>query len=88
MVVIKANSTRIWDVGDMEYTIIAEFLDELPMEQLAEIEVASPVSDHISWWYEQDAMMCRLRYIRRVLVALAPPAWAVPRRLPGFKRDI
>lgn len=40
---IKQNSTRIWDIGDLEYRVIAEFLHELPMEQLAEIEGASPV---------------------------------------------
>lgn len=41
--VIKQNSTRIWDIGDLEYRVIADFLHELPMEQLAEIEGSSPV---------------------------------------------
>lgn len=43
LVVIKQNSTRIWDIGDLEYRVIADFLHELPMEQLAEIEGMSPV---------------------------------------------
>lgn len=43
--VIKANSSRIWDIGDMEYALIADFLNELPVDQLAEIESVSPVSE-------------------------------------------
>lgn len=41
---IKQNSARIWDIGDLEYRVIADFLHELPMEQLTEIEGMSPVS--------------------------------------------
>jgi hypothetical protein len=41
--VIRQNATRIWDIGDLEYRVIADFLHELPMEQLAEVESLSPV---------------------------------------------
>lgn len=41
--VIKQNAARIWDIGDLEYRVIADFLHELPMEQLADIEGMSPV---------------------------------------------
>ena len=40
---IRANSSRIWDVGEMEYPLIRTFLDELPMDQLSEVESSSPV---------------------------------------------
>lgn len=44
--VIRECSARIWDVGDMEYPMIKPFLDNLPRDQLAEIELASPVRQH------------------------------------------
>lgn len=40
---IKTNAARVWDVGDLEYTLIRPFIDELHLDQLAEIEEASPV---------------------------------------------
>lgn len=43
-IVVKANAIRTWDIGDMEYSLVKEFLDTLPAEQLAAIEEASPVS--------------------------------------------
>ena len=42
-IVIKTNSARIWDIGDTEYNLIKSFIDDLPAEQFAEIEEASPV---------------------------------------------
>jgi hypothetical protein len=42
--VVRANAARIWDIGDAEYPLVADFVNELPMDQLAEIEVNSPVS--------------------------------------------
>lgn len=42
-VVIRQNSTRIWDIGDLEYRVIADFINELPLEQLTEVEANSPV---------------------------------------------
>lgn len=41
--VVQANSGRIWDIGDLEYSLVKPFIDEVPMEQLAEIEANSPV---------------------------------------------
>ena len=41
--VIRANSSRIWDIGDVEYPLIQRFLDDLPMNQLSQIESTSPV---------------------------------------------
>jgi elongin-A len=41
--VIKTHSTRIWDIGDTEYSLVKDFIDTLPAEQLAAIEEASPV---------------------------------------------
>jgi hypothetical protein len=41
--VCKANSPKIYDVGDTEYPLIAELVDTMPMEQLMEVEDASPV---------------------------------------------
>jgi elongin-A len=41
--VIRRNRARIWDIGDLEYGLIKPFLDELPIEQLVEIEDNSPV---------------------------------------------
>jgi hypothetical protein len=41
--VVRYNAARIWDIGDMEYPIIRPFLDELPRDQLEEIERNSPV---------------------------------------------
>lgn len=40
----KANSGKIYDVGDTEYSLVADFVDLMPMEQLVEVEEASPVS--------------------------------------------
>lgn len=34
---------RIWDIGDMEYSVVAPFLNEVPQEQLVELEESSPV---------------------------------------------
>nr|XP_031858448.1 uncharacterized protein CI109_006093 [Kwoniella shandongensis]KAA5525520.1 hypothetical protein CI109_006093 [Kwoniella shandongensis] len=53
MTVIKANSPRIWDIGDLEYSLIKPFVDELPMEQLVEIEANSPhIKKDTDWLYE------------------------------------
>lgn len=41
---VRANAARIWDIGDAEYPLVADFVNELPMDQLAEIELNSPVS--------------------------------------------
>jgi hypothetical protein len=41
--VLKHNAPRIWDVGEMEYKLVAFMVNELPMEQLTEIEANSPV---------------------------------------------
>jgi hypothetical protein len=41
--VLKHNAPRIWDVGEMEYRLIAFMVNELPMKQLTEIEANSPV---------------------------------------------
>lgn len=41
--VIKYNAPRIWDVGEMEYRLVAFMVNELPMEQLVDIEANSPV---------------------------------------------
>lgn len=41
---ILANAPRIWDIGGLEYGLCAELLDQLPREQLAEVEAASEVS--------------------------------------------
>jgi hypothetical protein len=43
MAVLKHNAPRIWDVGEMEYRLVAFMVNELPMEQLTEIEANSPV---------------------------------------------
>lgn len=50
-VVIKHNAARIWDVGELEYHLVAFMLNEVPMEQLAEIEGNSPVGCINSCWY-------------------------------------
>lgn len=41
--VVQANSGRTWDIGDLEYSLVKPFIDEVSMEQLAEIEANSPV---------------------------------------------
>jgi hypothetical protein len=43
LTVLKHNAPRIWDVGEMEYKLVAFMVNELPMEQLTEIEANSPV---------------------------------------------
>ncbi|WVR09753.1 hypothetical protein IAU60_006829 [Kwoniella sp. DSM 27419] len=51
--VVRANAARIWDVGDMEYQLIKPFVDDLPVEQLAEIEAASPhIKKDTDWLWE------------------------------------
>ena len=40
---LKSNAARIWDVGEMEYRLVAFMVNELPMDQLAEIEANSHV---------------------------------------------
>ncbi|KAK8861664.1 hypothetical protein IAR55_002487 [Kwoniella newhampshirensis] len=53
MTVIKANSARIWDTGDLEYSLIKPFIDDLPMEQLVEIEANSPhIKKETDWLFE------------------------------------
>ncbi|KAK4688386.1 elongin-A, partial [Tremellales sp. Uapishka_1] len=53
MRVIRANGPRIWDVGDLEYAMIAEFLNELPMEQLREVEdQSSHIKKDTDWLWE------------------------------------
>jgi hypothetical protein len=42
--VVKLNASRIWDIGDMEYPVISSFLNDLPQDQLTEIESNSEVS--------------------------------------------
>jgi hypothetical protein len=46
--VLKHNAPRIWDVGEMEYKLVAFMVNELPMEQLTEIEANSPVRHDVS----------------------------------------
>lgn len=41
--VIRQNAPRIWDIGDLEYRVVADFVNELPMDQLTEVEANSPV---------------------------------------------
>ncbi|OXM75733.1 elongin-A [Cryptococcus neoformans Bt63] len=71
MSVVQANSGRIWDIGDLEYSLVKPFIDEVPMEQLAEIEANSPhIKKDTDWLYElfmlQDYRLfherCRERY--------------------------
>ncbi|ADV25171.1 elongin-A [Cryptococcus gattii E566] len=53
MSVVQANSGRIWDIGDLEYSLVKPFIDEVPMEQLAEIEANSPhIKKDTDWLYE------------------------------------
>ncbi|WVQ78858.1 hypothetical protein IAT38_000949 [Cryptococcus sp. DSM 104549] len=53
MAVIKANSLRIWDIGDVEYSLVKSFIDELPMNQLIEIENNSPhIKKDTDWLWE------------------------------------
>ncbi|EAL17845.1 hypothetical protein CNBL1070 [Cryptococcus deneoformans B-3501A] len=53
MGVVQANSGRIWDIGDLEYSLVKPFIDEVPMEQLAEIEANSPhIKKDTDWLYE------------------------------------
>ncbi|WVQ77403.1 hypothetical protein IAR50_007088 [Cryptococcus sp. DSM 104548] len=53
MNVIQQNSSAIWDIGDMEYPVLRPFLDELPAEQLAEIERNSPhIKKDTDWLWE------------------------------------
>ena len=44
---LKHNAPRIWDVGEMEYKLVAFMVNELPMEQLTEIEANSPVRHRV-----------------------------------------
>ena len=44
---LKHNAPRIWDVGEMEYKLVAFMVNELPMEQLTEIEANSPVRHEV-----------------------------------------
>jgi hypothetical protein len=46
--VLKSNAARIWDVGEMEYRLVAFMVNEMPMDQLAEIEANSHVRLNIS----------------------------------------
>nr|XP_019001808.1 uncharacterized protein I203_05515 [Kwoniella mangroviensis CBS 8507]OCF65269.1 hypothetical protein I203_05515 [Kwoniella mangroviensis CBS 8507] len=53
MGVIKTNSARIWDIGDLEYPLIKPLIDEVPIEQLQEIESNSPhIKKDTDWLYE------------------------------------
>jgi len=47
LAVLKLNAPRIWDVGEMEYKLVAFMVNELPMEQLTEIEANSPVRHRV-----------------------------------------
>lgn len=50
---ILANSARIWDIGGLEYPLCAELLDQLPREQLAEIETQSEhIKPDTDWLWE------------------------------------
>lgn len=44
---IRRNSGRIWDIGGLEYTQVAEFLDGCNRDQLEEIENNSTVGRHV-----------------------------------------
>ncbi|WVQ93500.1 hypothetical protein IAU59_000574 [Kwoniella sp. CBS 9459] len=51
--VIKTYSARIEDIGDLEYPIIKPFIDDLPMEQLSNIEAACPhIKKDTDWLWE------------------------------------
>ncbi|WRT65788.1 uncharacterized protein IL334_002737 [Kwoniella shivajii] len=51
--VIKSNSERIWDIGDLEYPLIKPLIDDLPVIQLQEIELHSPhIKKDTDWLYE------------------------------------
>ncbi|ODN87135.1 elongin-A [Cryptococcus wingfieldii CBS 7118] len=53
MNVIQQNSSGIWDIGDMEYSVLRPFLDEVGAEQLAEIERNSPhIKKDTDWLWE------------------------------------
>ncbi|WWC96874.1 hypothetical protein V866_003749 [Kwoniella sp. B9012] len=53
MGVIKTHSARIWDIGDLEYPLIKPLIDEVPIEQLQEIESNSPhIKKDSDWLYE------------------------------------
>ncbi|WWC60410.1 uncharacterized protein I303_102982 [Kwoniella dejecticola CBS 10117] len=51
--VVKTNSARIWDIGDLEYPLIKPLLDDMPIEQLQEVETNSPhIKKDTDWLYE------------------------------------
>ncbi|OCF31621.1 hypothetical protein I316_06626 [Kwoniella heveanensis BCC8398] len=51
--VLKTYSSRIEDIGDLEYAIVKPFIDDLPMEQLSAIESASPhIKTDTDWLWE------------------------------------
>ncbi|ORY29818.1 RNA polymerase II transcription factor SIII subunit A-domain-containing protein [Naematelia encephala] len=53
MSVIKANSSRIYDIGDLEYHVVRGFIDHLPMEQLSEVESNSKhIRKDTDWLWE------------------------------------
>ncbi|WWC68559.1 uncharacterized protein I206_102488 [Kwoniella pini CBS 10737] len=53
MSVVKASSARIWDIGDLEYPLIKPLLDDMPIEQLQEVETNSPhIKKDTDWLYE------------------------------------
>nr|ODN90320.1 elongin-A [Cryptococcus depauperatus CBS 7855] len=53
MEVIQANSSRIWNIGDLEYSLVKPFIDELPFDQLVEIESNSPhIQKDTDWLWE------------------------------------
>ncbi|WVW80255.1 hypothetical protein I302_102233 [Kwoniella bestiolae CBS 10118] len=53
MGVVKSNSARIWDIGDLEYPLIKSLVDEMPIEQLQEVESNSPhIKKDTDWLYE------------------------------------
>ncbi|WWC88069.1 uncharacterized protein L201_002973 [Kwoniella dendrophila CBS 6074] len=53
MGVVRMNSSRIWDIGDLEYPLIKPLIDDMPIEQLLEVEANSPhIKKDTDWLYE------------------------------------
>ncbi|KAL1410746.1 hypothetical protein Q8F55_001688 [Vanrija albida] len=51
--VVRANAGRIWDIGGLNYSVVADLIDNLPRQQLSEIEEASPhILKDTDWLWE------------------------------------
>lgn len=65
LLVVKVNVNRITDIGILEYYQVKEFIDELEMLQLSQLEDLSPVSSQLVMlmlWFSFSSLLFALPY--------------------------